>query len=448
MLRLAAAGALAALLAASTARADAEAQAAAPAPPAAPAVDATAARLDALERELAEERRAREHPAVRVSGFVQADWIVHDQSSQNEINDANASLLNRDRFTLRRGHLRIDAEHGVFSGALEIDANTTNGPQVRPIEAEASARWPETADARWPELVATVGLFRIPFGYEVQELDWVRPFLERANVLQALFPGEFDLGARLRVKYRFAEAAIAYMNGSPIGARVFPAVDPVHQKDVIGRVGIATDVVSRLRIEAGVSGDVGTGFHAGTPTTKNELVWQDMNGDGVVQPNEITVIPGSAATPSQTFDRFALGADARITVGVPVLGALAVRGEIVSAVNMDRGIEPADPVATGRDLRELGFSLGATQEITRWGALGVRYDRYDPDSDANQQRGVRLVPVSRTYTTLALMAMVRYGAQRLLLEYDINSNPLGLSPDGAPTTLASNALTLRAQVVF
>jgi hypothetical protein len=419
-----------------------------PPPPVASAPDATAARLDALERELAEERRAREHPAVRVSGFVQADWIVHDQSSQNEINDANASLLNRDRFTLRRGHLRIDAEHGVFSGALEIDANTTNGPQVRPIEAEASARWPENPDGRWPELVAAVGLFRIPFGYEVQELDWVRPFLERASVLQALFPGEFDLGARLRVKYRFAEAAIAYMNGSPIGARVFPAVDPVHQKDVVGRVGIATDVVARLRIEAGVSGDVGTGFHAGTPTTKNELVWQDMNGDGVVQPNEITVIPGSAATPSQTFDRFALGADARIIVGVPVLGALAVRGEIVSAVNMDRGIEPADPVATGRDLREFGFSVGATQEITRWGAVGVRYDRYDPDADADQQRGVRLVPVSRAYTTLAVMAMVRYGAQRLLLEYDVNSNPLGLSPDGAPTTLASNALTLRAQVVF
>ena len=31
---------------------------------------------------------------------------------------------------------------------------------------------------------------------------------------------------------------------------------------------------------------------------------------------------------------------------------------------------------------------------------------------------------------------------------DVNSNPLGLSPDGSPTSLASNALTLRAQVVF
>jgi hypothetical protein len=172
-----------------------------------------------------------------------------------------------------------------------------------------------------------------------------------------------------------------------------------------------------------------------------------MNGDGVVQPNEITVIPGSAATPSQTFGRFAVGADARIIVGIPVLGALTVRGEVVGAVNMDRGLEPADPVVTGRDLREVGFSLGAIQEITRWAAAGVRFDRYDPDADANEQRGVRLVPVSRAYTTLAFVAMARYGPQRLLIEY-VNSNPLGLSPDGAPTTLASNAVTVRAQVVF
>jgi hypothetical protein len=466
MRRLAAAAVLGALAAPSPAWAEPPALAASPAA-SSPAASSPAAssptasptpalrdadpsvRLDALERALAAERYAREHPAVRVSGFVQADWIVHDQSSQNEINDSNGTLLNRDRFTLRRGHARIDAEHGIFSGAIEIDANTTNGLQVRPIEAQASVRWPEAPDAqRWPDLVATAGLLRIPFGYEVQELDWVRPFLERANVLQALFPGEFDLGARLRVRYRFLEAAVAVMNGSPIGAKSFPALDPVHQKDVVGRVGIATDLVSGLRIEAGVSGDAGTGFHAGTPTTKNELVWQDMNGDGVVQPNEITVIPGSAATPSQTFARFAVGADARIIVGIPWLGALTVRGEVVSAVNMDRGLEPADPVVTGRDLREVGFSIGATQEITRWAAAGVRFDRYDPDADADEQRGVRLVPVSRAYTTLALMAMARYGPQRLLIEYDINSNPLGLSPDGAPTTLASNALTLRAQVVF
>jgi hypothetical protein len=46
------------------------------------------------------------------------------------------------------------------------------------------------------------------------------------------------------------------------------------------------------------------------------------------------------------------------------------------------------------------------------------------------------------------MAMARYGNQRLLIEYDVNTNPLGVSPGGAPTTLADDALVARAQLVF
>jgi hypothetical protein len=406
------------------------------------------AKIESLRAELEAEKRAREHPALRFSGFVQADWVVSNQASQDEINDANGTLLNQDRFTLRRGHLRADADQGPLSGVLEIDANTTGGPQVRPIEADVSVRWPERPDERLPSLVATAGLMRIPFGFEVQELDWVRPFLERATVLQALFPGEFDLGLRLWARYRFVDWGVAVMNGSPIGAKSFPDVDPVHAKDVVGRLGIETTIAPRVRLRAGVSADAGTGFHPGTPTTKDVVVWQDANGDGVVQPNEITVIPGSAATPSQTFRRFAVGGDARLAVDIPVVGELTVRGEVVSASNLDRGLEVADPVATGRDLREVGWAVGVTQEITRWATVGARYDRYNPDADASAQRGVSLVPVDRTYSAWALMAMARYGNQRLLLEYDINTNPLGISASGAPSTLADNALTARAQLVF
>ena len=166
--------------------------------------------------------------------------------------------------------MRVDAEKGLVIGSLEIDANTTNGPQVRPIDAEVSLRWPEKPDARaarpsWPPL----GLMRIPFGYEVQELDYVRPFLERATMLQALFPGEFDLGARFKMKYRFLDLALAVMNGNPIGDKVFPDLDPVQAKDMVGRLGVDVEVAPGVRFQAGVSGDTGTGFHPGTPATKN-----------------------------------------------------------------------------------------------------------------------------------------------------------------------------------
>jgi hypothetical protein len=385
---------------------------------------------------------------TRVSGFLQVDWIVHNQASQDEINGSTGAPLNQDRFTLRRGHLRADVEKGLVLGALEIDANTTNGPQVRPIEADVSLRWPEKPGRGQPSFTATVGLTRIPFGYEVQELDTVRPFLERATMLQSLFPGEFDLGLRLNARYRFLDWAFGIMNGSPIGSRVFPDLDPVRAKEIVGRIGVDIEISPGVRLQAGASADAGTGFHPGTPATKNQLVWQDQNGDGLVEPNEIVAVGGSPATPSQLFHRFALGGDARVTVHVAPLGALTFRAEAVRALNLDRLLEVADPVGAGHDLREVGWSGALTQELSRWAMIGARYDLYNPDADASRQRALDLVPVDRAYTTVALMAMARYDQARLLFEYDINRNPLGVGTNGAPTTLANNAVTLRAQAVF
>ena len=386
--------------------------------------------------------------APRLSGYVQADWVIHNQSSQNDVNGSTGAPLNLDRFTLRRGHLRMEVDRGLVGGALEIDANTVGGPQVRPLNAEVWLRWPEKPDARLPEIRATVGLTQIPFGFEVQELDSVRPFLERSTVVEALFPGAFDLGAKLRVKYKFANVTLGAMNGNPIGDKVFPDLDPSKAKDLVGRVGVDVEITPGIRFIAGASADTGTGFHPGTPTTKYVLVWQDQNGDGLVEPNEITAVGGTSATPSQQFHRFAIAGDARLLVQVPKAGELVFRAEVVRALNLDRGLEVADPVAASRDLREVGWYVGATQEITRYAQIGIRYDSYDPDSDASQQRAIQLVPINRRYTTLALMAMLRYQRARLLLEYDKNTNPLGIGSNGAPTTLAENALTLRTQVSF
>ncbi|MGD0675051.1 MAG: hypothetical protein ABSC94_06495 [Polyangiaceae bacterium] len=421
------------------------------APPADP-LEAEVARqgaaIDALRALIANEKREAHRPEVRFSGFIQADWVIHNQESQNEIN-GSGEPLNQDRFTLRRGHLRVDAEQGLVLGAVEIDANTTNGPQLRPIDAEVSLRWPDRADDRLPSLMASIGLMRIPFGYEVQELDWVRPFLERATMLEALFPGEFDLGVRLKVKYRFIDWALGMMNGSPIGDKIFPDLDPVQAKDLVGRLGADVEIAPGVRFQAGISADTGTGFHAGTPATKSQLVWQDENGDGVVQSNEITAIGGTPASPSQVFHRFALGCDVRLMVRLAPLGDLSLRVEALDALNLDRGLEVADPIGAGHNLREMGYAVGATQEVTRWALVGVRYDLYNPDADASENRAANLVPINRSYSTLALMGMLRYGAgARLLLEYDINRNPLGIGANGAPTTLADNVLTLRGQVVF
>ena len=383
---------------------------------------------------------------VVTSGFVQGDWVVSRQTSQNEI-DQNGQPLNQDRFLLRRGHLRADIERGIVVGALEIDANTVNGPQVRPIDAEASVRWPpKNGASTWA--MATIGLFKTPFGFEVLEADNVRPFLERATIVRALFPGEFDLGARLMGGWRFLDWKLGLMNGDPIGERAFPGRDPNASKDIVGRLGIDARPTERVRVLAGFSWVTGMGLHKGTPSTKDVLVWRDANLNGIVDPTEIQVIPGSAATPSRNFRRTAIGGDLRVLIDVPYLGELALRGEIVWATNLDRGVQPSDPVAVGHDQRQRGWYVGFTQMLGAHAQVGVRYDRYEPDADAASQVAGTLVPTSSKYSTLALMAAARAKGGRLILEYDKNTNPLGRGTNGLPTTLADDTVTLRAEVSF
>jgi hypothetical protein len=417
------------------------------------AADATAARVLADEA-----RRKAEDPSLirsarfglTLSGFVQADAVAWRQSSQDQINDSTGDPLNETRFLIRRARLRAELEWRWVAGALELDGNTVKGPQARLIGAEASFVWRNPAAPRLPWLQLTLGLFKTPFGFEVLQSDRDRLFLERSNAERALFPGEYDLGARLQGGWRFLRYALGVMNGDPVGEKAFPGRDPTESKDVVGRLGVDLAVLRRLGLRAGFSALYGNGFHRGTAASKDTLVWRDTNEDGAVQLSEIGVIVGATAQPSKTFSRYALGGDLELVLAVPRLGDLMLYAEVVWASNLDRATVIADPVAPpGRDWRELGVYVAATQELTRWAMIGLRYDVYDPDRDANDRAGGVQVPRDARYSTLAVAAALQYPPWgRLVLEYDHNTNPLGRSATGAVVTLPDDALTLRGQVAF
>src|SRR5262249_1546529 len=149
------------------------------------------------------------------------------------------------------------------------------GPQLRPMNAEASFKWPaerpyartpwavEPSRAplgespRWrnePWFMVTAGLFRTPFGFEVPESERERPWLERTTMSTARSPPSFDLGARIVGGFHFVRYAFAVMNGDPIGERTFPGRDPNQSKDLVFRIGGASSVTDAIQIEGGVSG--------------------------------------------------------------------------------------------------------------------------------------------------------------------------------------------------
>ena len=412
-----------------------------------------------------------------LTGYLQIDSVAWSQASVDELDPSTGQPLNEERFLVRRGRLRAEARRDALSAAIELDGNTQSGPAARILAAQVSwtyapgdrstgdvpvpsapaepshsphRAWLARVDQPLPPplLVLTAGLFKIPFGADVPASERDKAFLEQPAMSRALFPGNYDAGVQAQGGYGLARWSVAVMNGAPVGDAQWKGKDPSASYDVVGRLGADVAGPYRLRIEAGVSALAGTGLSPGVAPTKDGIQWVDDNQNGRVDPTEIQIIPGSPGTPSQRFSRDALGADLQVHWCLCVLGTGTAFLEAAIATNLDRGLVYADPVASSRDLRQLGVALGAVQELGPHLQVGARYDRYDADRDAMDREGAALINAHKVFSTLAVMAAARWSDARITVEYDRERNPFGRGDDGAPTTRAADRVTLRAQVGF
>jgi hypothetical protein len=385
---------------------------------------------------------------VSVYGYVQAD-LQFRQSSEDQLDPTSGQPINQDRFLIRRARLgaAIDKQNG--EGRIEIDGNTVQGPALRLIDAEASAKLPGKNEGAPPVVMGTIGLFRIPFGQEVPQDDRRRLFMERSTAARALFPGEYDLGAKIAGGWQFVRYALAVQNGQPLGGSGFAGLDPNHQKDILGRVGVEDEIRQRVDVAAGVSALRGTGFHSGKPATKGTVQWNNTDENSTLNPNtELTGIPASAATPSSNFTRFGFGADLFLSSKLFRLGRSSLSAEFYLANDLDRAVFPADPNGViGRNFREMGYYVALSQEIGPF-QLGVRYDYYNPDQDSNKNARGNPVPTDATYSTVAVAAACVAPWGRFSVEFDRNQNHLGIDPSGMPSNLADSALLMRGEVGF
>ena len=195
-----------------------------------------------------------------------------------------------------------------------------------------------------------------------------RPERSRASVPRALDRGARSLPRRVRRRASACKGAGAspatssrsWTASRSARRRAFRCAIRTSRRTSSAASGSTRRSRSTVWVAGGFSGLSGTGFHPGTPATKATLQFTDRDGNGVLSGlNEIQVIPGSAATPSQNFSRFGYGADLRLGVNEPSLGATVLWSELYWAKNLDRGVLPADPVAFGRDYREFGLYVGA-----------------------------------------------------------------------------------------
>ncbi len=149
-------------------------------------------------------------------------------------------------FSVRRARLKFELRGGELTSLVIQGDFTPKAVELR--DAYVDARDPWTKKAYW----LRAGLFKTPYGYEIEQSSSERPVPERSTFTRTVFPGERDLGAGLFAKRGRLRAAAAVMNGD-FGDSLFPNRDNNLGKNIVGRVGFQNDFLN-----VGLSGVGGT----------------------------------------------------------------------------------------------------------------------------------------------------------------------------------------------
>jgi hypothetical protein len=375
----------------------------------------------------AEERERREHEDhekwwgwtknVHISGYVQPQllwqWYDTDNASPNYSNgslppgvNANSTVAkadtvfaagapglttNGDYFRLRRARLKLELEATQWSRLVfEVDPTLAGGPDnatgtiARNVEAQGIARWSDDVETTFG-----MGIFKIPYGFEVLQSDADRPFIERSWWEQNVTPGEFDTGVKAyttALNHRFT-GQVAVINGETQGEKTFSLLPDLNKgKDILGRVNYNFGP-----FDVGASGYYGQG-------------------------SEVSL----ASLAFKQYPRYAWNIEAAIHHRFLQIGETRVFAEFDRGQNMDRGTKyaasialpglPADIVngsVVNKD--ELGYWARIEQDVTRWSTWAFRYDKYSPDSAQG----------SNSRDTFAFVGVAHFTKQlQLMLEYN------------------------------
>jgi hypothetical protein len=331
---------------------------------------------------------------LKISGFVQGRYEWHDDSVNGWDYSAkpttgnppgNAGSSTKSTFYVRRARLDTSYLGTNAELVLQLDAG---GDTVALRDAEAAF-----VDTWTPlRLRVSVGQFKYPFGYEVQQGDPVREMPERARMIQQFFPGERDRGLKVQGSYRFLRFQVALINGNGIQDPIFKAgKDSNAWLDLVGRVGVDFQTIA-----GGVSGYYG--------------------GSDVYNPSyNATTNPDTSALTLKKYARVRVGGDLQGNIAVPSLGNLSLRGEIIYShdKNQAYGGVAADAC---QDRIGLGWSLIAAQNLGSLLGAVLRVDSYDPllqgSLDSTDCAGTAAKP--GTYVTAGMDRVITVGGGFLL----------------------------------
>jgi phosphate-selective porin len=381
-------------------------------------------RINALdERVLLNEADLSKLTKLKVSGYVQAQWLINDKDHVTANEPTNT-------FFIRRARLKFTYEplDGVKL-VVQPDFSTGN---LALKDAYAVVNIPKLKGwSIW------AGQFNRT-NYEVEYSSSQREVLERSKVIRAIYPGEREIGAKL--EYKGSTIPLLFqlmgMNGNFTGSQ---AADNDSKKDLMGRL-----VYSVKLPEAGIGIDLGPNFYYGHTGVKYNSFVSDENGK-----LDSTTYKAGDYLPKQWVG-------GEIQVFADFLGGMSLKGEYIQGVNSLTSVsnqsssastatKRADPTRV-RNFK--GYYLYLIKNIGTKNQLALKYDYYDPNTSLSGDAAKGEVNW-RTYT----VAWQYYlnGNIRISLQYEIpkyETNAARPSDYKDVTGVYGNTLGIRVQAKF
>lgn len=372
---------------------------------------------------------------IKISGYVQAQYQSAERDGAASFAGGNFGAGIHNRYTVRRGRLKVAYDNDITQYVLQIDA-TEKGLGLKDAYAMFKEPWMRTFGLK-------AGIFDRPFGFEISYSSSSRESPERSRLFQTLFPGERDLGASLEISQPEGDFNfVNFKGGFFAGNGVNPEID--NQKDFIGRLGFTFPFYEEnLGIDFGFSTYIGKVKHA--------------DGKTIYTVNSSSL--ASASTTELWADRKYFGFDLQVYYSLPVLGGFTLRGELIggdqAGSSASSSTSPTS-LLTGDIYQRnfLGYYLMYVQNIGEQNQFVAKYDVYDPNSDvAGEEIGAaaaaKLGAGDIKYSTLGL-GLVHYWDDNIKFTfyYDIVKNETTKNLPGFTDDLKDNVFTLRMQYKF
>jgi hypothetical protein len=381
-------------------------------------------KINALdERVLLNEADLGKLTKLKVSGYVQAQWILNEKDHVTDNEPTNT-------FFIRRARLKFTYEplDGV-KFVVQPDFSTGN---LALKDAYAVVNIPKLKGwSIW------AGQFNRT-NYEVEYSSSQREVLERSKVIRAIYLGEREIGAKL--EYKGSTIPLLFqlmgMNGNFTGLQ---SVDYDSKKDLMGRL-----VYSFKLPGAGIGIDLGPNFYYGHTGIKYNTFVSDENGK-----LDSTTYKGGDYLPKQWVG-------GEIQIFADFLGGMSLKGEYVQGVNSGTSISNQSSSASTATKRSdptkvrnfKGYYLYLIKNVGSKNQLVLKYDYYDPNTSLSGDAAKGEVNW-KTYTVAwqyYLNDNIRISLQYEMPKYEANASRPSDYKD--VTGVYGNTLGIRVQAKF